>query len=73
MVGLDDDPVGFVRAGDGSVRISRGGRVVVVVGAGQAGRLLKRLDAAATSEAQQQLLAHATGNDRRGNERRGRA
>lgn len=55
---------------DGSVRISYGGRVVTTVAGDQAKRLVQAL-ASADGRAAQLLLAKATGNFRRGNERRG--
>ena len=70
---LQDDPFDFSVSKDGRIRISRGGRVVVTVGAAAGERLRAQLEQAASSEATQQLLARATGNYRRGNERQGRA
>ncbi len=52
----------------GQVRISRAGRVVTTVRGASAQRLLARLAGASDDEAQQ-LLARATGNYKRGNER----
>ena len=50
--------------------MSRGGRVVTTVGDARAERLLRALEAADGDEDEiQQLLARATGNYRRGNER----
>jgi hypothetical protein len=57
------------RAGkDGVVRISRAGRVVTALRGEAARRFISRVEAA-DPEAAQQLMARATGNYRRGNER----
>ena len=56
------------RTKDGRVRISRDGRVVTILAGARAEAFLRRaegLDAAGA----QQLMARATGNYRRGNER----
>jgi hypothetical protein len=54
---------------DGRIRISHNGRVVTTIAGQAAARLSERLKG--TSEAEtQQLLARATGNFKRGNERR---
>jgi len=66
---LARDPFRWEATRAGVVRIFRGGREVVAVGGDRGARLLSRL-AAATEAEQQQLLARATGNYRRGNERR---
>jgi len=71
-MGLTDDPFSLIRSKDGSLRISRGGRFVVVVGAEEARKLLARLEGA-SSDNEQHLLARATGNYRRGNERQKRS
>jgi hypothetical protein len=52
----------------GRVRISRGGRVVTTLGGGAARRFITRAEGA-DPEAAQQLMARATGNYKRGNER----
>jgi hypothetical protein len=52
----------------GGVLVSRGGRVVMTVGGGAAARLVVALQRADDSQAQH-LLARASGNYRRGNER----
>jgi hypothetical protein len=57
-------------AKDGHVRISRRGRVVTTLRGAAAERFRRRV-AGADEAAQQQLMARATGNYRRGNERRG--
>lgn len=67
-MGLGDDPFGYRVTKDGSVRVTRGGREVVVVGGAEAAKLIARLGF--DDETDQHLLARATGNYRRGNERR---
>jgi hypothetical protein len=67
--GRADDPFEHVVTASGQVRISRGGRVVTVVAGKDGARLADRL-AAADPVRVQHLLARATGNYRRGNERR---
>lgn len=70
---LVDDPFDWRVTGSGSVLVSRGGRLVVTVGGAAAARLaagLERAEAAGDELAAQHLLARATGNYRRGNERR---
>lgn len=69
-MGLNDDPFTFAVSKDGSVRVSRGSQLVVTVDDLAARKLLARLEQA-TPEGRQQLLARATGNYRRGNERPG--
>jgi hypothetical protein len=54
----------------GEVRISRDGRVVSTLRGSAAERFLRRAERAGEA-AQQQLMARATGNYRRGNEGRG--
>jgi hypothetical protein len=56
------------RTKDGRVRISRDGRVVTTLAGGDARRFLNRAEDA-DPESAQQLMARATGNYRRGNER----
>ncbi|MET4780163.1 hypothetical protein [Glaciihabitans sp. UYNi722] len=65
---LVDDPFDFSSTKGGQVMISRGGRVVVTLGGDTASRLLKALEKADERQAQL-LLAKATGDYRRGNER----
>ena len=67
---LNAMPFSWQSTKDGSMRISRGGRVVTKLGRRQAGAFLRRLEAASDPEAQQLLMARATGNYKRGNERR---
>jgi hypothetical protein len=57
--------------GDGSVAISHRGRVVTTLRREAARRFLARASSV-DEEARQQLMARATGNFKRGNERRGR-
>jgi hypothetical protein len=67
-VGLEDDPFTWHVTKDGRVLVSRGGQQVAVVAGADAERLRPRLER--SPEAAQQALARATGNYRRGNERR---
>jgi hypothetical protein len=64
-------PTGFTWSArkNGEVAIDRDGRVVTVVRGRAAERLRQRLRSAGGDD-QQHLLARATGNYRRGNERR---
>ena len=55
-------------AKDGTVRISRAGRVVTTLGDEEARRFRRRIEDADDDRAQQ-LMARATGNYKRGNER----
>jgi hypothetical protein len=67
MTGLDDDPFTYRVTKDDRILVSRGGRLIVTIAGAQAQRLIGVLG---TNPAQdQQLLARATGNYRRGNER----
>jgi hypothetical protein len=66
---LASDPFDFHVTKDGSVRVSRAGAVVSVVGGARASRLVADLDAAADGAAQQQLLARVTGHYQHGTER----
>ncbi|WP_019010772.1 hypothetical protein [Deinococcus aquatilis] len=69
-MGFEDDPFSIQTTENGLVRISRGGRVIVVtLGGERAARLNKALEGTQNEDARQQLLARITGNDRRGNER----
>ncbi len=68
VVGLEDDPFDFRITKDGRVLVSRGGRQVTVVAGAAADKLIGKLGA--SDDEDQQLLARATGNYRRGNERR---
>jgi hypothetical protein len=65
---LADDPFAFRLTKDGRIHIDRGGRTVAVVAGKAAATLASKLEAADPSVAQQ-LLARASGNYRRGNER----
>jgi len=66
---LDSDPFSFT-VHDDRVRISRGGSVVTVLGERASTRFLSAVEGTDEST-QQQLMARATGNYKRGNERRG--
>lgn len=66
-MGLQDDPFAFRVTKDGRVLISRGGRQVTVVAGAAAEKLIGRLGE--SDDQDQQWLARATGNYRRGNER----
>ncbi|MBB5788625.1 hypothetical protein [Jiangella mangrovi] len=66
---LAEDPFDYQVTKSGLVRISRAGRVVVTVAGRDADRLATALELAADERAAQLLLAKATGNYRRGNER----
>ena len=65
---LEKDPFRYRITKDGRVLVSRGGRLIVTVAGAKAERLVALLGADEPSD--QQLLARATGNYRRGNERR---
>lgn len=69
MSGLDQDPFDWFVTADDRVVIRRGGRQVAVRG-GVSGRALAAQLRAADEQAAQQILARATGNYKRGNERR---
>ena len=66
---LVDDPFSYRVTKSGEVMISRGGRPVLTVGGAAGVKLLKALDATTTDAAEQLVLAKATGNYKRGNER----
>ncbi len=68
-MGLDDDPFDYRVTKDDRVLIERGGRLVVTLAGRAARRLIDRLGRG-DADADQQLLARARGNYRRGNERR---
>ena len=69
MAGLEDEPFGSSITKDGRVRITWRSTVVVTLSGAKAARLIAALEAADPEQAQQ-LLARATGNFKRGNERR---
>lgn len=72
MSGLEQNPFDWWTSKDGRVFISRGGRQVTVVAGAQAQRLsagLEKARARGDETAVQHLLARATGNYKRGNER----
>ena len=62
------DPFDYRVTKQGGVLVSRGGRVVMTVGGAEAARLIVALQRADDSQAQH-LLARATGDYRRANER----
>lgn len=66
---LDDSPFSYQLAGDGIMRITWRGRLVVTLGDKEAAKLLARL-AGADQRSIQLALAKVTGNFKRGNERR---
>jgi hypothetical protein len=65
---LTADPFDYRVTKEGGVIVFRGGRAVMTVGGNDAARLVAALQRADDSQAQQ-LLARASGNYRRGNER----
>lgn len=69
--GMAAEPFTYRRTKDGRILISRGSRIVVTVAGSRAASLAAAL-ATADEEEAQQLLARATGNYRRGNERQDR-
>jgi hypothetical protein len=66
---LAPDTFKYTVTKDGQVRISFRGRIVTTVTGQAAARLSERLKGASEAD-KQQLLARATGNFKRGNERR---
>ena len=54
---------------DERVLVSHDGRQVVAVAGADARKVIRKLEAAATADAEQLVLAKATGNFKRGNER----
>ena len=66
---FDAEPFDWRVTADSRVLVSRGGKQVVVV-AGESGAKLATQLETADDERTQQLLARATGNYKRGNERR---
>jgi hypothetical protein len=69
-MGLEDDPFSWQVTKDGRVLVFRDGRQVAIISGADADRLRPRLTT--TDERAQQALARATGNYRRGNEKRRR-
>ena len=65
---LEDEPFSFRAQKDGTVRIAYHGRVVTTLAGKDASRFLARVGA--NPDAAQLLMAKATGNFKRGNERR---
>jgi len=70
-VSFTAEPFEWRTAADGTVLVSRGGRQVVVVAGARGTKLAAQLETA-DEERAQQLLARATGNYKRGNERAGK-
>ncbi|RZS41180.1 hypothetical protein EV193_103500 [Herbihabitans rhizosphaerae] len=68
-MGLEDNPFDWQFTKNGQVVVSRGGRTVTTVRGAAAAKLTAQLERA-DNEAAQQLLARATGNYKRGNEKR---
>ena len=68
MGGLEAEPFGHAITKDGRIRITWRSKAVVTVSGSQAARLAEALTAA-DPEQVQHLLARATGNFKRGNER----
>ena len=66
---FDAEPFTWRVTADTRVLVSRGGRQVVVVAGARGARLAAQLETADEEQAQQ-LLARATGNYKRGNEKR---
>jgi hypothetical protein len=66
---LDEDPFDYRVTSGGHVLVDRGGRTVVTVSGASAAKLVTSLSTADERSAQL-LLAKATGNYKRGNERR---
>lgn len=66
--GLLNDPFGYRITKSGEVHVSRGGRTVTLIRGAAAERLAAGLGRDPVQD--QQLLARATGNYKRGNERR---
>ncbi len=69
-MGLEDDPFSWRATKDGQLLVERGNRTVTVIRGSAAAKLLGKLERASDDEAQH-LLARATGNYKRGNERHG--
>lgn len=67
-MGLQDNPFDYRVTKDRRVLVSRGGRYVTTVSGAKADRLIALLGA--DDDTDQELLARATGNYRRGNEKR---
>ncbi len=66
---FDAEPFDWSVTADSRVLVSRGGRQVVVVAGARGSKLAAQLETADDDRAQQ-LLARATGNYKRGNEKR---
>lgn len=68
MSALDEHPFVFRSTAAGEVRIERGGRVVTILRGDSAAAFLRAVSRADAAGGQR-LMARATGNYRRGNER----
>ena len=66
---FDAEPFDWRVTADSKVLVSRGGQQVVVVAGARGAKLATQLETADDEQAQQ-LLARATGNYKRGNEKR---
>ena len=64
---LESDPFEYRMGSNGTMRVSRGGRVVTVLGRKDADKLLARIRNAAP-DAVQQALSRATGHYKHGND-----
>jgi hypothetical protein len=69
-MGLEEDPFSWRVTKDGQLLVGRGNRTITTIRGSAAAKLLGKLDRATEEEAQH-LLARATGNYKRGNERHG--
>jgi hypothetical protein len=69
-MGLEDDPFSWRATKDGQLQVQRGNRTVTTIRGAAAAKLHDKLTRA-TEEETQHLLARATGNYKRGNERHG--
>ncbi len=67
---LDSDPFSYRVTKDERVLVDRGGRRIAVIAGRQGRRLTAELANASSAQAQQLLLARATGHYRHGNEGR---
>lgn len=66
---LTTDPFTHHVSKDGTVRVSRGGRVMATIGGPRGERLIRAIETAGTDHDVQQLLARASGNHLRVTER----
>lgn len=68
---LADEPFSYLACADGTIVIRYRSAPVTLLRGKAAARFVTRVEAAADARAAQQLMARATGNFRRGNERPG--